>query len=306
MSTRSSRKGQLRYPLSSILGSEAQVQLIRVLVTETDSPLSVADAARLAGLTHAGASRALERLEQAGFARRVGSGHPKYAVRPDAVALSAITHAFEQERQHYDGFSHDLRSAVSLPEVTAAWLEPLPEVLSEPIHVTVVVEAKALVWAGEELRSRLIDIERQFNVIIEVSIHTRADTPEAGPQVELLWGMQPSAGASIRAGLQSHDEVMARSLRMSRVIADLIRQDPTLVKRATRHVARLINEDQGLANKDLAEWRQLLETYSAERLGDLIASRTSRGDRLRQSSPFFAVLTEAERNHLVAELETKG
>jgi hypothetical protein len=51
------------------------------------------------------------------------------------------------------------------------------------------------------------------------------------------------------------------------------------------------------------EWKQLLEAYSPERLGSFLASTSSRAARLRQSSPFFAVLTFEERERLMDLLD---
>jgi hypothetical protein len=91
---------------------------------------------------------------------------------------------------------------------------------------------------------------------------------------------------------------------MARVIADFIKLDPTLIKRALRHTNRLLQEGQGTANADIGEWRQLLETYSAERIRDLLTSNSSRADRLRRSAPFFAVLTPDERDRLFERVES--
>jgi len=90
---------------------------------------------------------------------------------------------------------------------------------------------------------------------------------------------------------------------MAVVVADMVRSDPTLTRRALQHTDMLLREGQGTANSDLGEWRQLLETYSAERLRELLVSRSSRADRLRRSSPFFAVLTPEERDRLHKEIE---
>ncbi|MDP2401686.1 MAG: hypothetical protein Q8M66_06880 [Actinomycetota bacterium] len=60
-----------------------------------------------------------------------------------------------------------------------------------------------------------------------------------------------------------------------------------------------------MATGDIAEWRQLLETYSPERLRDLLVSRSSRAERLRRSSPFFAVLTPDERDRVVQAPEPR-
>ena len=54
-----------------------------------------------------------------------------------------------------------------------------------------------------------------------------------------------------------------------------------------------------MATADLVEWRQLLQTYSSERLRDLLVSTSSRGERLRRSAPFIAVLTPEERDRLL-------
>jgi hypothetical protein len=78
---------------------------------------------------------------------------------------------------------------------------------------------------------------------------------------------------------------------MAEAVADLIRTDPSLIRRAFQQTHRASHEGQGTADSDIGEWRQLLETYSAE--------------RLRRSAPFFAVLTAEERDRIMKELETK-
>lgn len=57
-------RSSLRYPLDDILESPALVRLIRVLIYDVASPVGVADAARMAGLSQAGAS------EQAWYCRK--------------------------------------------------------------------------------------------------------------------------------------------------------------------------------------------------------------------------------------------
>jgi hypothetical protein len=302
----SSHRDVLQYPLDAILGSEAQVRLIRVLLHEVDSSLSVADAARLAGLTPAGARKALERLEQAGFTERIGSGRAqKYGIRPNAPASGSLSRVFEEEQRRYDDFMGGLKTAVSLSEVSAAWVEPLPHAATEPVRVAVVADSDAVTWLQGELRARLVGLEKQFNLIIEIAVMTRADPVEPSSGATFLWGSLSSADRGTRRHVQTHDEAIQRSLRMARGIAELIGSDPSLVKRAAQHLDRLLHEGQGSADGDLAEWRQLLGSYSPERLRDMLVSTSSRAERLRQSSPFFAVLTAEERDRLLADLEAK-
>ncbi len=300
------QRNALRYPLDDVLGSEAHVRLIRVLVHEVATPLGVSDAARLAGLTPAGARKALQRLEESGFVERVGSGGAQmYGLREHETAFKALGQLFDQEQQHYDDFISGLQGALRLDELQAAWVEQLPVGPKEPVEVTVVVEAGALSWIRQELRSRLIGLEKEFNLIIEVAVFTRADAPTPGPDALLLWGTELNSGSEVSCRPQTHIEADERSLIMAQGVAELMRSDPSLTKRAEQHLDRLLREGQGTAAGDIAEWRQLLETYSPERLRDLLVSTSSRAVRLRQSSPYFAVLTADERDHLLAKIEKR-
>lgn len=90
---------------------------------------------------------------------------------------------------------------------------------------------------------------------------------------------------------------------MARAVAELIRSDPSLTRRAAHHLSRLAEEGHGTAAGDVLEWRQLLETYAPERLRKFLVSDSSRAQRLRQSSPFLAVLSPQERDRLMGVME---
>jgi DNA-binding MarR family transcriptional regulator len=296
-------KSSMRYPLDYALGSQAQVRLLRVLLLHMSVPLSVSESARLAGLTAAGARRALNRLRVAGFVRRVGSGHaPTYAVRDDAAGIRALAQAFEEEQTRYDRFFAALKDAVSIPEVTAAWIEGLPVSTSDSVYVSAIVEVRAVSWIQDELRARLIGLEQGFDMIVEVAVYTRADAPTPRADATMLWGVAPGSQNTGHPPAKTHGAATRRELLMSKEIADMVRRDPTLVDRARRHVVRLLNEEQGMARSDILEWRQLLESYSPDRIADLLSSESSRAERLRQSSPFFAVLTSSERDAVLKEM----
>jgi hypothetical protein len=61
----------------------------------------------------------------------------------------------------------------------------------------------------------------------------------------------------------------------------------------------MLKKDHGAANKDIDEWRDILETYSIRRLSQFLISTSERANRLRQSNPFFAVLKPDERSRLL-------
>ena len=300
------QRSAVRYPLDEIFGSAAHVRLIRVLVHEVEMPLGVADAARFAGLTPAGARKALGRLAESGLVERVGSGRAqKWGLNEDQALIQALRHLFAQEQQRYDELLARLQSAVALPEIRAAWMERLPLSMAEPVDVSAVADGEAIPWVHEELRARLIALEKELDLIIEVAVFTRADAPAPGPDAVFLWGTDADTSSIDRRRPQTHTEADQRSLRIAESIAELIRSDPSLIKRAIRHLDRLMNEGQGTASGDIAEWRQLLEAYSPERVRDLLVSTSSRARRLRQSAPFFAVLTPGERDQVMVAIEKR-
>jgi hypothetical protein len=259
----------------------------------------------MAGLSTTGARKALETLEGLGVAVRVGTGRAqKFGPKVGNPYSALLRQLFEKEQRQYEDLIKALRQAVAIPETRDAWIPDLPGESPQALEIDVVAETKAISWIGSELRSRLIRTEKRFDLIIELNIFTRADSPSVPDNAIVLWksGDVPRIGRS--PGDQTHAESAERSLRMARAIAELIKIDPSLVRRALQHTNRLLQEGQGTANSDIGEWRQLLETYSPERLRDLLVSRSSRAERLRHSSPFFAVLTPDERYRMIEGMES--
>lgn len=300
------QRSTLRYPLDDLLGSPALIRLMRVLVHEVRGPVGVTEASRMAGLSTAGARKALERLEQAGMAARVGTGRAqKYGLREGSPYIAPLCQLFQQEQQQYDDLIQRLRQALEMPEVREAWVERFPVEPGTALQVDIIAETTALTWIGPELRTRLVETEKKFNLIIELAVYTRADAPVIPEEAVLLWGTGDIVKVDRVRGAQTLAESAARSFGMAQVIAELIKTNPSLIQRALQHTNRLLHEGQGTANSDIGEWRQLLETYSAERLRNLLVSQSSRAERLRRSSPFFAVLTPEERDRMLREFETR-
>jgi hypothetical protein len=173
------------------------------------------------------------------------------------------------------------------------------------MEIAVVATTESIPWIGRELRIALSSLESRADQVIELAIFSPADapTPVIESVIPLSGTLPVQWPPAPRRASASHAATDDRSLRMSAGIADLLRSDPSMAKRALRHVERLLREDQGAAGADLMEWKQLLEAYSPERLGSFLASTSSRAARLRQSSPFFAVLTFEERERLMDLLD---
>lgn len=111
-----------------------------------------------------------------------------------------------------------------------------------------------------------------------------------------------------RASARRHDWIDERSLAMGAAIGEKLRANPSLIAQAEQRLA--IWEAAAVRRGDLrvvpvlAEWREILRTYTVEALVALLGEDTSeRATRLRQSSPFVGVLTPDERAAIFARFE---
>jgi hypothetical protein len=280
-----------------------------VFAIGVDDPISAADAARRAELSLPGTTAALEKLVGTGFVVRVGGGgSPGYELRREGRLTEALNELFVAERLRFEELVDRLRTVfTSLSEVRSAWVESLPVGPGEPLEIHSMVEIDSVPWIKQELRTRVEPVEKEFDLVIELPLHTRAE-PMSGERSASLFiaGVPPwSVGASGRR-VQSHSDLDARARRMAEGIAHLLQQNPSLVHAAKGHLDRLLREGQGSADADLTEWRRILDTYSTERVRNLLTSTSSRAERLRQSSPFFAVLSAKERDELMLYLEERA
>ncbi len=104
--------------------------------------------------------------------------------------------------------------------------------------------------------------------------------------------------------MRTHEWIDQRSLAMDRLVANRLRRRPDLVNRARTVLDRwTARTDRPLAVWD--EWRTILDTYSLDRLLDLLESDSEEARRLRQSSPFCGILTPEERLRVLKDYETR-
>jgi hypothetical protein len=214
--------------------------------------------------------------------------------------VSSLVEVFKSEAGRYDALLTDIRDTfyqVS-PPPESLWISRWPDRLGEPVEIALLATSQSLSASLRNFRHAVTDIEARFDVTIELLGYTRADLPDVRAE-----GTTFLAGAPVlprrpeREGL-SHADVDRRSLRFSQAIADLIRDDPSLIVRARRHIEQVLSDSRGFAQHDLAEWADILRSYSVNRLLSFLTSTGPRAARLRQSSPFFAVLSEVERDRV--------
>jgi hypothetical protein len=100
-----------------------------------------------------------------------------------------------------------------------------------------------------------------------------------------------------------HSRLDERSLAMHRLIAAKVRANPALLDRARENVHRW-QADEGSPKLALVEWEQIL-SGSVNQVAEFLAERSERATRLRQSSPFAGILTEAERRAIYESYSTR-
>ena len=100
-----------------------------------------------------------------------------------------------------------------------------------------------------------------------------------------------------------HRRIDERSLAMHRLIAEKVRANPALLDEARANLRRA-QEKEGSPSLALAEWENILSGDAAQ-VAEFLENRSERATRLRQSSPFAGILTEAERNAIYESYSTR-
>lgn len=308
-----SEQNPLRFPLNEILGAQAQVRLLRVMANEVDGPLTASDAAKRAGLTVPGAQKALGRLFRSGFVSRVGGGRKhQYEICRSNRLMQIALELFQAEKDRYEQLLAEIEKQIEnlIPHPHAAWIQAFPKEIGAPLTIGLLHETLHLTNCIRQLRTQLNQVEKVFDLTIEVEGYTKADISDLRVEdFTPLYGVLPSPVSSRRPERKTpltHRQRDRLLQGLSQKLADAIEQDASLLRRAKEHIDRLLKNDQGTASRDLREWRDILKMYSIQRLSRFLASTSERANRLRQSNPFFAVLNSDEQGRLLNDLEDEN
>ena len=224
-----SDQNSLRHPLNELLGTQAQVRLLRVLANEVDGPLTAVNAAEHAGLTIPGAHKALKRLAQSGFIVRVGAGrrHQYELCRSDKL-VSAIAQLFQSEKERYEDLLGAIKDKLEqlVPYARAAWIQDFPNEFGDPMILGVLHETKYLSGYIQRLQKQLYQVEREFDLTIEMNGYTKADLPDLeADKVTPLYGVLPfpdEYSREIYATPLTHGKKDQQMLKLSRKLAKAI------------------------------------------------------------------------------------
>lgn len=317
---RPSHQSKLRAPLNEMLGTEANVRLLRVL-TLAETSLTAGELAQRAGLGRTGVYPALAALEAAGIIEYVGVGAQRQLRFRDEHPLSgAIASLFRAEAGRLDALVDQLRSVFrSLPsrEVLSAWLDgtaltdrvtPEPQLNEDFLTCYLVAEGKALPEAIKDVQSQLPKVERRFDVNLDIVGMTRSEittrlSPAAFRDPVLLAGVPPVAlleDAKTKSARQLRNRVVHEyhddsARRLAQAIVLRLQRDPSRRDVARAHIQKRIRLASKHEQLELKEWLRLL-SLSPAMLQRFLVDPSPRATRLRQSLPALGLLTPRERD----------
>ena len=93
------------------------------------------------------------------------------------------------------------------------------------------------------------------------------------------------------------------NMMLHRAVAEKLRREPEKVLQIARENLKNWLKDKNIA---LLEWQNILDTETPEKIIKIISQDTDEGQRLRSSSPFAGVLSEAEREKIWSECAEIG
>ena len=104
-----------------------------------------------------------------------------------------------------------------------------------------------------------------------------------------------------------HEVIDERSLELHGVIARELRADPAKLDLVVAWIQRFLDDpDFGEDNQDaLREWLAIIR-QGLPRVLEVLADRSDEGQRLRQSTPFAAIMPQDERTRIFAKYEARS
>jgi len=102
-----------------------------------------------------------------------------------------------------------------------------------------------------------------------------------------------------------HQFVDQRSLELNRLIAEKIRAEPNLIRRAYDFIERhLRSTDVSNSGQEaIREWKEILDSRPLPNVLLILTEKSDEGSRLRQSSPFAGIITPEERAEIFLRYE---
>ena len=297
----SSTYNPLENPLNHVLGRESNIRILRLLSDQLE-PLGVSLISEKTGLTAAGARKALESLVRNGTVEEFGSSRQRqYQLRTRDRLFQALIGLFEEERRNYQNLLNKIRDAAfELPlEMESMWVEALDSGFGRQMEIGFLAMPAHLNEITSRLRKQLYQVESEYDITIDLEAYTKADIAFLKTEnVTVIYGRFPDE-KKLRPGQEmGHTDMDQRARMWAGDLARFVREDPTLISRARNWLEDIRIRGTGTASHDIEEWLRILTYYSKRQIMEFLISESPRAHRLRQSSPFLAVLSERQSEYL--------
>lgn len=311
----------LQLPLNAILGTDANIRLLRELCLRPGRFATPGELARRTGLSRAAVYRSLERMTEVGIIENDPSaGQTRCALRGAHPLADALTDLFQSEAERAAAMVAAVRSAAEglSPPPISVWIAGAgvrgQDGAVEPIAVGLLDTPAAVAANAERLRERLAEVGREQDHEFQVRARTRADLDaltaadrEELQDALLVFGAPVDVFVAPERYRQAkpprtHEDLEARGLAFAAAIAPRLRREPALIERAREWVADRLAGAAESELSDLREWDRLLRSMSPARLSRFLVDSSERAVRLRQSNPFVDAIGVDERLDILQNL----
>lgn len=312
MRSTATSQSALRAPINDILGTPTKVRILRVL-TFTQEPLSKRRIATLAKANTSGVSRAIDDLVDKGVVASVGSGPRRlYLLNSSHQLATAITHLFKEERAGFETLVAEIRAVAMAikPPPISVWIQggvaTKTDKQGDSFVVGVLDSSNTIHKTVEEFQKRVTDIEQEHDVTIQVQGLTKADygtfSKEAKKELESTTALLGPPILDVLTGTKTrnlkksmtHTEHDAWALVLSSAVADKLDANPQIIQQAQQYIEDCLKTCSTREEKELIEWKRMLQSMSVPRLKRFLVDESERAIRLRQSSPFVEALSQQE------------
>lgn len=303
-----SKKAFMQYPLNEVLGTEANIRILRLLAIEVDAPLSIPDIADRVGISIVGVRKAFKKLINTGFIINHGGGKSQlYSLRHDEPLTDILITLFQDEKQRHVRFLDLIRKKIRMLEHSprSVWIQESPQKSGDSLNLGFSQKVRYISKTFQDFRDSLTEIEKEYDTTIELHGYTKAELINLPmDNITLLHGIPPKLKDMEPASkkVKTHKELDQDSMNRSRNLSLLIEEDPSLIFRAKNYLDQKLKEEVGSAQRDLSEWKNILDSYSIHRLKKFLIAETERATRLRQSNPFYAILNSEEKKRILGEI----
>jgi predicted nucleotidyltransferase len=165
-------QGVLRFPLTAILGNEANVRVLRAMF-DHGGELSAPAIAERVGLSRQHVHRTLGALADLEVVERVGvGGHPSYRVRESFSLHAILDDLFRTEKQRYQAILRAIMGSVQGKPVGAVWLYGSvargEDRARSDVDVALVVDGADVDGVADAVREQLRSAEESLGINVSV------------------------------------------------------------------------------------------------------------------------------------------